>query len=337
MAPNSEQWLQQVIEEPINADRRICDPHHHLWDRQQNRYLSEALLADVVGHNVVSTVFIECMTEYREDGPEQLKPVGETEFVQSIADANTSKTTAVCAGIVGMADLSLGDAARPVLDAHLDASPNRFRGIRHATGWDASDAVWNSHTNPPTRLMEDAKFREGFACLSEYGLTFDAWLYHPQIPELTNLAQAFPNTTIILDHFGGPLGIGPYAGKQGEIFPTWRKDIANLAACPNVVAKLGGLAMPVNGFGWHKQPKPPTSAELAEATSAYYLHTIEQFGPERCMFESNFPVDRQSCSYTVLWNSFERIASSFSEAEKDLMFHDTATRVYRLEESTSSS
>jgi predicted TIM-barrel fold metal-dependent hydrolase len=330
MPPNAEEWLAQVVEEPLDPDRPICDPHHHLWDHPTNRYLAEELLADTAGHNVVSTVFIECMSKYRQEGPDEMKPVGETDFVQTIADTNTGKSTAVCAGIVGMADLLLGDAVKPVLEAHLSASPNRFRGIRHATGWDASEAVRNSHTIPPQKLMADSTFREGFKCLSEYGLSFDAWLYHPQLPELTDLAKAFPDTPIILDHFGGPLGIGPYEGKHAEIFTTWRDDVRKLAACPNVVAKLGGLAMPINGFRWHKQPKPPTSIELAEATSAYYLHTIDQFGPERCMFESNFPVDRQSCSYTVLWNSFKRIASSFSDAEKDLMFHDTAARVYRL-------
>lgn len=336
MTSDHEEWLAQVAEEPLDPTRAICDPHHHLWDHPQSRYLAKELLADTATHNVVSTVFIECSSEYRQDGPEELKPVGETEFVQAVADANTSDATAVCAGIVGMADLTLGDAVKPVLEAHLEASPNRFRGIRHAAGWDASEEVRNSHTHPPAKLLGNAKFREGFACLIEYGLTFEAWLYHPQLGELVDLANAYPDTTIILDHFGGPLGIGPYAGKRTEIFAEWRNNISNLAKCPNIVAKLGGLAMPINGFRWHKQPKPPNSAELTEATSAYYLHTIELFGPKRCMFESNFPVDRQSCSYTVLWNSFKRIASSFSDTEKDSMFHDTATRVYRLDDSASS-
>lgn len=336
MTTDREDWLGQIVEAPLEPDRPICDPHHHLWDHPKSRYLADELLADIAGHNVVSTVFVECASEYRKDGPAELKPVGETEFVQSVADSNSTDATAVCAGIVGLADLTLGDAVKPVLEAHVDASPNRFRGIRHATGWDASEEVRNSHTNPPAKLLGDAAFREGFACLSEYGLTFDAWLYHTQLPELTNLAQAFPETTIVLDHFGGPLGIGPYAGRRAEVFSQWRKDISALAQCPNVVAKLGGLAMPINGFGWHKQPSPPTSIELSEATSAYYLHTIEQFGPDRCMFESNFPVDRQSCSYTVLWNSFKRIASSFSDAEKTAMFHDTAARVYRVADSVSS-
>src|SRR4030095_7717020 len=213
--------------------------------------------------------------------------------------------------------------------AHMAAS-RRFRGIRHAAGWDASDQVRNSHTNPTKGLLLDSKFREGFAELGKRGLSFDAWLYHPQIPELTNLASAFPNTTIILDHFGGPLGIGPYEGRRAEIFESWKDAIAELAKRSNVVAKIGGLVMPINGFNFHKQPKPATSDQLLAATRDYYLHTIDAFGPARCMFESNFPVDKQSCSYRVLWNSFKKIANDFSATEKASLFHDTATRVYRI-------
>jgi predicted TIM-barrel fold metal-dependent hydrolase len=237
--------------------------------------------------------------------------------------------TRVAAGIVSFADLTLGDRVGAVLDAHVAAS-SRFRGIRHAAGWDASEAVRNSHTNPPPGLYLDSGFRRGFAELAKRGLSFDAWLYHPQIPELTDLAKAFSDTTIVLDHFGGPLGIGPYAGKRAEIFRSWKTAIATLAGCRNVVAKLGGLVMPLNGFGFHKRDVPATSAELADATREWYLHAIDSFGPARCMFESNFPVDRVSASYAVLWNSFKRIAAAFSEAEKSALFHDTATRVYRL-------
>ena len=183
---------------------------------------------------------------------------------------------------------------------------------------------------PPRGLYLDATFRRGFAELAKRQLTFDAWLYHPQLPELTDLAQAFPDTTIVLDHFGGPLGIGPYAGKRAELFARWKDDLAALARSPNVVAKLGGLLMPLNGFGFHKRAAPAGSAELAEATREWYLHAIDCFGPARCMFESNFPVDKVSASYRVLWNAFKRIAASFSPAEKAALFHDTAARVYRL-------
>jgi L-fuconolactonase len=278
-------------------------------------------------------VFVECASMYRANGPEPMKPVGETEFVQGIAAMSASGgygSARAASAIISYANLALGDAVRPVLEAHIAASPNRFRGIRHAAGWHASPDIRNSHTNPPEHLFMDAKFREGFAHLGSLGLSFEAWLYHPQIPELTDLARAFPDVPIVLDHFGGPLGLGPYAGRADAVFEDWRRSIDELAKCQNVVAKLGGLNMPLNGFNWHKRDKPPTSQELADATRRYYLHTIERFAPERCMFESNFPVDKVSCSYAVLWNSFKRLVADFREDEKQAMFHDTAARAYRI-------
>lgn len=331
---DSSAWLAQVQEEVLEPDRRICDPHHHLWDHPGNRYLLDELLADIgAGHKVVSTVFVECMSMYRADGPAGLRPVGETEFVNGIAAMSASGAygpARVAAGIVGFADLTLGNDVVPVLEAHIAAAPGRFRGIRHAAGWHESPEIRNSHTNPPRGLLADAAFRQGFRHLERYGLSFEAWLYHPQLPELVDLARSFPGTLIVLDHFGGPLGIGPYAGRQSEVYEAWKQGIDALAECPNVVAKLGGLNMPLNGFRWEKRPLPPTSEELVAATRHYYDRTIERFGSSRCMFESNFPVDRVSCSYTVLWNSFKRIAAGFPEDEKAAMFHDTAARVYRL-------
>ena len=322
-----------TTEEILEPDLPICDPHHHLWDHPGHRYLLDDLLADTgSGHNVVATVFVECQSMYRATGPAELRPVGETEFVNGVAAMSASGRygpTRVAAGIVSFADLTLGERTGAVLDAHIAASP-RFRGIRHAAGWDASDAVRNSHTNPPRGLYLDAGFRRGFAELARRGLAFDAWLYHPEIPELTDLAKAFPDTTIVLDHFGGPLGIGPYAGRRAEIFAGWKGAIRALADRPNVVAKLGGLVMAINGFGFHKRAEPPTSVELAETTRDWYLHAIDCFGVHRCMFESNFPVDKVSTSYAVLWNSFKRIAAACSAAEKAALFHDTAMRVYRL-------
>jgi predicted TIM-barrel fold metal-dependent hydrolase len=329
---NSE-WLAQVTEPIIEPALPICDPHHHLWDFPRSRYLLDELLADTgSGHNVRSTVFVECGSMYRADGPEALRPVGETEFVNGIAAMSASGgygETRACAGIVSLADLTLGAAVGAVLDAHMAASP-RFRGIRHAAGWDPSEEIRNSHTNPPQGLLGSSAFREGFAELGKRGLSFDAWLYHPQISELTDLARAFPDTTIIFDHFGGPLGIGPYAGKREEIFARWRDDVAELARCPNVVAKLGGLVMAINGFDFHKQARPATSDEIVAATGPYHRHAIECFGAERCMFESNFPVDKVSCSYPVLWNAFKKLAADASAAEKALLFHDTAARTYRI-------
>jgi len=328
-------WLAQVEEEILDPGRKICDPHHHLWDRGGNRYLLDELLADTnSGHNIVSTVFVECLSMYRADGPDAMKPVGETEFVQGVAAMTASGgygPIRACAGIISYADLALGDGVRPVLEAHIAASPNRFRGIRYAAGWHESPDVRNSHTNPAKSALMHPEVRKGFAHLGELGLSFEAWLYHPQLMELVDLARSFPETTIVLDHFGGPLGIGPYDGRPDEVFEEWKPGIDALAACPNVVAKLGGINMPINGFGWHKREKPPGSEELAAATKRYYERTIEKFGPNRCMFESNFPVDKDSVSYAVLWNTFKRIAAGFREDEKNAMFHDTAARVYRLD------
>jgi L-fuconolactonase len=329
-------WLAQVTEDVLEPALPICDPHHHLWDHPGNRYLLDELLEDVgSGHNVRSTVFVECASMYRADGPDALRPVGETEFVNGIAAMSASGRygdVRIAAGIVGFADLAQGADVAAVLDAHLAAS-TRFRGIRHATSFDDSDEVRNAHTAPPKGLMGDDRFRKGFAQLARRELTFDAWLYHPQIPELTALARAFPDTTIILDHFGGPLGIGPYAERREQYFPDWQRDVAALAQCPNVVAKLGGLVMPINGFGFHKHERPPTSEELAAATRDWYYHCLDCFGVGRCMFESNFPVDRASCSYAILWNSFKRMAAGFSAAEKAALFHDNAVRIYRIGDS----
>lgn len=334
MPPDREAWLNVTVEEVLDPDLPICDPHHHLWDYPHHRYLLEDLLRDTgSGHNVQQTVFVECVSMYRTDGPDEMKPVGETEFVQGVADrsaAGGAGRTAVYAGIVGFADLTLGDGVQAVLEAHLEASPGRFRGIRHAASWHASPDIRNAHTGAPAGLMADAEFRTGLRRLHALGLSFDAWLYHTQLMELVDLARACPDGAIILDHIGGPLGIGPYRGKRDDVFAEWQGGIAELAACPNVVVKLGGMAMPMSGFGWHKQAVPPTSAQIAEAQAPYYLHCIERFGVERCMFKSNFPVDKASCSYAVLWNAFKRIVQDFSYAERRHLFHDIAAHTYRL-------
>jgi L-fuconolactonase len=338
MATNDD-WLALTVEETLEPELPICDPHHHLWEfrheRVEPRYLMDEIQADLnTGHNIVSTVFIECRAMYRPDGPEALKFVGEVEFVNGIAAMSASGLygpTRVAAGIISSADLMMGAAAGETLDAQIAAGGGRFRGIRRSGTWDASDEVRNSRANATPGLFLDTKFREGFAELAPRNLTFEGWCYHPQIPELTDLAQAFPDTTIILNHLGGPVGMGPYAGKRDEYFGKWQSDIAELAKCPNVVAKLGGINMDTNGFNWHLNPKPPTSQELHEATRKWYEHMLEHFGVDRCMFESNFPVDKLSCSYNVLWNSFKRLAANYSADEKAKLFHDTATRIYRLD------
>ena len=333
MTTQREAWLALTVEDPIDPGLPICDPHHHLWERPNNRYLLEDLLGDTgSGHNIVQTVFVECSSMYRKDGPVEMQPIGETEFVQGVADQSASGQhgkSAVIAGIVGYADLTLGDAVAPVLEAHLAASANRFRGIRYISTWDANSDVISSR-NPPEGLLLDSKFREGFANLEKYGLSFDAWMYHAQIADLTDLAKAFPEVTIILNHIGGPLGVGPYASKREEVFQQWKQDIAALATSPNVVVKLGGLGMPNYGNSWHEQDAPPGSIELADTMAPYFQHCIDQFGVDRCMFESNFPIDKISYSYNVMWNAFKRVSESFSPHERAALFHDTAAKAYRL-------
>ncbi len=333
MTTESEAWLALTLEDPIEPDLPICDPHHHLWGRPRGHYFLEELLKDIEGgHRIVQTVFMECRSMYRKAGPQEIQPVGETEFVQGIAAQSASGqygTTTVAAGIVGFADLTLGAAVAPVLEAHIAASRDRFRGIRYISTWDASSDIVPSRNHPKGVLL-DPKFREGFTYLQKYNLSFDSWLYHTQLMELVDLARAFPDIPIIVNHIGGPLGIGPYAGKREEVLQEWKRGITALASCPNMVMKLGGLGMEMYGFGWHQRATPPSSAELAEAMAPYYLWCIEQFGADRCMFESNFPVDKMSYSYTVIWNAFKRISEGFSPEDRSALFHNTATRVYRL-------
>ncbi len=334
MTTDLNQWLSLTKEEPIDPNLPICDPHHHLWDRPDSTYLLEDLIADTSsGHNIVETVFLECRAEYREDGPDELRPLGETEFVQAVADESARGghgPTKVAHGIVGKVDLRLGERATDVLRAHAEISPNRFRGIRHAAARSLNPSTWNADT-PPEGLLGMADFREGFACLAPLGMIYDTWMYHHQIPELTDLATAFPETPIMLDHIGGPVGTDCFEGKRDEVFKEWSESISDLATCRNVYVKLGGLGMPFCGFGWEQREWPPGSEVLAEAMAPYFLHCIEAFGVDRCMFESNFPVDKVSFSYAVMWNAFKRIAADTSPEDKDALFRGTARAFYRLD------
>jgi len=333
--PPEDDWLKGQADEAIlDPDLPIVDPHHHLWDRPAHRYLLDQLLADTgSGHRVEATVFVDCMAFYREGGPAELRPLGETEFANGVAAMAASGvygSTQACGGIVSFADLTRGAAAREVLQAQIAAGNGRFRGIRHAGGWDASNDVRNSHTNPPQGLYGMASFREGFAQLAPLGLSFEAWQYHPQLPDVIALARAFPQTSIILNHCGGPLGIGPYAGKTDETHALWLQHMRELASCPNVTVKLGGLGMRVGVFDFHLRATPPTSQEIAQGWMPWIEPCIEAFGAQRCMFESNFPVDKITSSYAVLWNAFKRMATGASATERAALFSGTARRVYRL-------
>ena len=329
----SQDWLTLTEERALEPGLPIIDPHHHLWDRPGNRYLLEDLVEDIRAHNVRQTVFVECTSMYRADGPEEFKVVGETEFVEGIAAMSASGQygdTRVATGIVGSANLRLGDRVVPVLEAQIAASPKRFRGIRHRAAWGDPSVVPNQAANLPRHVLLDPVFRKGYAHLRTYGLSFEGWVYHTDIGDLTDLARAFPDTPIIFNHLGGPLGVGLFEGRSEEVFAAWKPAVDELAKCPNVVAKVGGIQMVINGYRWHERDRPPTSDDLLDSNAKWYHYIIEKFGPERCMFESNFPVDRLSCSYTVLWNQFKKLTLGFSTDERAAMFHDTAMRVYRL-------
>jgi L-fuconolactonase len=333
-------WLALTQEPILEPELPICDPHHHFWDFRTERipyqrYLLHELAADVnSGHNVRSTVFIETRSMYRSDGPEEMRPVGEVEFVQGLAAASASGLYGPCrvaAAIVGHANLNLGERVEPVLEALRAASPNRFRGIRHSVTWDPHPEVENTATHKMEGQLGSENFRAGARVLARLGLSLEGWLYFPQLPELADFARAVPDLTIILNHIGGLLRVGPYANRDNEVLAAWRSGIAAVANCPNVNIKLGGIGMPRTGFDWHARTKPIGSEELAESMAPFMTYCIEQFGPHRCMFESNFPVDKVAYSYNVMYNAFKRLSQGYSAAERAAMFHDTAARVYRID------
>jgi len=325
-------WLARRVEAAVDPDQRIVDPHHHLWDRGGSTYLAQELLADLSGsHNVVKSVFVECMANYDRSAERHLKPVGETAFVAGEADATDAAGGPTVAGIVAHADMMLGEAVEEVLAAHEAAGGGRFRGIRHATAWDASDEVENGHSRPFEAMMRTDEFQAGVRKLAAMGFSFDAWLYHPQLPNLAALADAVPEATIIINHLGAPLAIGPYSRGSEAAGATWRSSMVDVASRPNVVLKVGGIGMDAYfGMGWSALKAPPSSEQVADHWSNDVRWCIDQFGPGRCMFESNFPVDRQALPYPVLWNAFQIMAAEYDQAERDRLFAGTAEEVYRL-------
>jgi predicted TIM-barrel fold metal-dependent hydrolase len=332
------EWHTRSTEEALDPTVPIIDAHHHMWDRPPEHYgLYELLEEFGQGHNVRASVFVECAAMFKADGPDALKPVGETEYVNGVAAMSASGIygpSRLCAGIVSYADLRAGADVRRLLEAHIRAGGDRFRGVRQQAQY---DEVLGSmaRRSPPRGLLAQPEFRAGFAELAPLGLSFDAYLYCTQLGELQDLAEAFPETAIVLNHAGTPLGIGPYANRRGEVFRTWSESMRRLAACPNVTVKIGGLGMVLCGFEFQLQESPPTSAKLADAWGPYVDLCIAAFGPERCMFESNFPVDKQSCGYVVLWNAFKRLTGHLPADARNNLFSGTARRVYRLDDETS--
>ncbi|MEL7463236.1 MAG: amidohydrolase family protein [Pseudomonadota bacterium] len=327
-------WLALNDEAPLEPERRIIDPHHHLWERPDARYLFHDLHADVTfGHNVEATVYIQCRSMHRAEGPEEMRPVGEVEFVvgaAAMADSGHYGPARICAGIVATCDLTLGAKVGPVLDALAAASGGRLRGIRQPVAVIDDPAILGSVVTPPPSLMTTEAMAEGVREMGRRGLVLDIWAFQTQLGEARLLAERAPETTIVIDHCGGVLGIGGYEGTREANFPKWRNDMAALAALPNVQVKLGGLAMHTLGWGFETRDVPPGSEELAETWRPYIEACIEMFGPERAMFESNFPVDKGMVSYSNCWNAFKRLAADRSEAEKAMLFRETAAKTYRL-------
>jgi L-fuconolactonase len=328
-------WLARRTEAALEPGLPIVDAHHHLWDRAGEPYLLADFLADVQasGHNVCASTFVQCGFAHDREAPSAMQPVGETravvELVHDAARAGHGSVPA-CQAIVGYADLRLGNGVDAVLAAHVQAGEGRFRGVRQSAATDPAIVSTMVSGTPPAGLLADAAFRRGYACLAERGLSFDAFVYHPQLAELADLARAFPVVPIALNHVGGYVAIGPYARDAGSTFAQWRRGLAELADCGNVTVKLGGLARPVAGFNFHEAEAPPPSAQMAQAWRPHVETCIELFGASRCMFESNFPVDKGLTSYGLLWNAFKRLASGSSEAEKRALFSETAARFYRI-------
>jgi predicted TIM-barrel fold metal-dependent hydrolase len=336
----------------IEPDLPIIDPHHHLWfvpdpaaldpavspyfhvRRRTPRYLFDELLADLTcGHNVTHTVFIECGSMYRPVPPPELQSLGEIEFVNGVAAMAASGLfgpVKACAGIIGNVNLALGDRARPVLEAHMAAGGGRYRGVRHSTQHDPDPAFLGVGGANPAHQLLQPDFQAGFAHLAPLGLSFEAFVFEPQLNDVVELARRFPGTQIVLNHTGTPLGMGGYAGRRAERFPLWRQSMKTLADCANVTVKLGGLGMPVCGFDSFLADPPATSEALADEWRPYIESSIEIFGASRCMFESNFPTESGAADYLRLWNAFKRLAAQASASEKADLFAEVARRVYRL-------
>ncbi len=328
------EWLEQVKEDIFDPERAIIDTHHHLWSGAGLiPYSLEDFWADTgSGHNLVKSVFMECHSNYYTDGPEHLRSLGEVAYVTELADRTAADTTgqAEIAALVTTFDLRQGDGVEELVHQHRETSKGRFRGIRQALANARSGEGLLLEAVSPKDIHKDPDFIKGMQILGKMGHSYESWHYHYQNPEFAELARSVPETTMVLDHIGTPVGTGIYAAKRDEVFEEWKQGIAEIAACPNTIAKLGGFSMPDNGMGWAGRATPPSSDEVVAAQAKYYLHVIECFTPERCMFESNFPVDKLELSYQVYWNAMKKIVKDFSENEKNAMFSGTATRVYKL-------
>lgn len=325
-------WLARVTEPIVEPDLPLIDAHHHLWDAAGRRYLFDDFLADLcTGHRIHATAFVQCHSMYRAFGPEELRPVGETEFVAGMAAQSDSRQygpTHMCAAIVGSLDPMLGERVDPVLEAHIRAGGGRFRGIRMQTSWDASPEVHKLPT--PSGVLLDSRTRAAIARIAKFGLTLDIWCYYPHMTEVLETCRAFPDLPVVINHTAGPIGVGPYGDRREEIFPVWADSVRGLARLPNTVMKIGGLGMRYTGFDFHLEEDPPSSDRLVSTWKPYVDVCIDAFGPCRCMFESDFPVDKAMFSNHVMWNAYKKLTASYSRAERQAMLAGTAAHIYRI-------
>ncbi|MFB9128358.1 amidohydrolase [Paraburkholderia dipogonis] len=329
--PVRSEWLASGTEAALEPEMPIIDAHHHFYDRPGWTYLLDEYLGDAQsGHNIMASVYMQALTRYRKSGSEKLRPVGEIEYVTGVTAPTQREKPQVAKGIVGYADLRGGVAVRDVLEAHLAAGQGRFRGVRHLVTWDADLTLVNPVSAAPRGLLLDRDYRAGVAQLGPLGLSYDAWLFFPQLPELFELAKSCPDTPVIINHCGGVVRVASYADRRKEVFDRWSRSMRELAQLPNVHVKVGGLGMRINGFEFEKGELPPSSVQLAEAWKPWMHTCIETFGPGRCMFESNFPVDKGSYPYSNGWNAFKRLTAQASADEREALFQGTVRKVYRL-------
>ncbi len=326
-----DEWVERVKEDIIEPELPIIDAHHHLWIRPGHHYLVPEFLQDLQsGHNVVGTIYAECHSMYRRDGPEEWRSLGETEFVTgcaAMADSGSFGDIAFCRGFIGNVDLMRGRACREIFERHLAVSGGRFKGIRLTTAWDADERIQNQV--PHAHLLRNPSVRDGAGVMAEMGLTLDLWVYHPQLPEIAELADALPELTIVVNHTGVPILGGSYRQQHDKVFADWQEGIRAVAARPNTYMKLGAMPIRAHGDGVDRS-LPPTSRETAAAWQPWMESCIEAFGVQRCFFESNFPVQKLFASYHVTWNAFKRLAAGASADEKGWLFHDAALAAYRV-------
>ncbi len=322
-----------MTETAIEPELEIVDAHHHLWDYETpyGCYDLADLRGDTgAGHNVVQTVFIDCGANYLTAGPESLRPVGETIFVAGRADSGDQTPGARIAAIVSHTNLMLGEGAGEVLDAHIEAGGGRFRGIRHSGAISKTEEVMSSRGEPPADLYRRPAFQAGARELAARRLTFDAWQYHHQLGEVVALARALPDLRIVVNHLGGPIGVGAWAGRWDEVHSDLRRHLVDLAACDNVWLKVGGIGMSRFGTGWDRTVEAPSSDKIVDKWGDTVRFAIDTFGPSRCMFESNYPVDSQTMGYVELWNALKKMSVGYSADERLGLFAGTARRAYRL-------